>query len=227
MNNDKTKQEITDAFLSVLLKETEIKCLPNTMDKNEAIKTLMLTRPFDDLDDDFLLLQNKYIQQMVGETKQEFESYQFKNRLAYVDDVFGICADMLVCFDYDLFNIDFKVDNDINSRLVLQGGLQVKNDILKIWAQDSFLFGYNKPYIVNGANLKAKKVAKILVSKNQPLIGKEVDEMQTAILKLFDFAKQYGAKILIDLSKIKENEIIEGLIKKLNKKYKFKIIIKN
>ncbi|MBR2969607.1 MAG: hypothetical protein IKC49_00955, partial [Clostridia bacterium] len=82
------------------------------------------------------------------------------------DSPLNIDTDLLVVFSENILIDTAAIYNNsksINNELIVRGGVELKKCLYREYEQDRFVLTYRRPYIVDGHNLCATKVAKILI----------------------------------------------------------------
>ncbi len=229
--------ELVENMLNILSKECEFKLSPNlsAAEKRWFLNSLMCVRSVGEIDDNFLLMQNKLLTSEM-ERRHIVDAGDLKAKRGVVaTDVppTQIRADALVTLSNSLLFGSSGTVKDLDSQILLSGGLQINEEISNIYKEESCVNNYSSPYIVGGFNLPVRFVAKLLV----PYIAGELNKgiitkLKNNISNLVDAIKQKGFKTVVvnlvsapnncnHLLTVLENELI-NLIK--NKKVKTKLI---
>lgn len=238
MFEEKSNDEILDEMLNILCKESEIK-LPKNLsieDKREVLNNLMLIRPIGYLDEYFVNLQNKFLKREMQDKLISLDNIKLNKKGTIISaDIFNLKADMIVIFTYRLFaDVNLGTDN-IDTELILRGGVNINEDFAKIYYDNNAVYSYKEPYIVPGYNLPSQYVAKILLPDiSKKMLKEDEDNLKQSISNLFDFIKTKKLKIVaIDLTNFsKQNSgeyldkfVIDECLKNLkSKKIKINII---
>ncbi len=242
MFEEKSDIEIVEEMLNILCKESEIK-LPQNLsngDKRAVLKDLMLVRPMGDLNEYFIELQNALLSREMRARAIAVDDFKFsKKKCFYSADILDLKVDMIVVFTDKLF-ANFNPDEiDINAELILRGGVNINEDLAKIYYENKAVYSYKEPYIVSGYNLACQYVAKILLpNSGEEMLVEDIDNLRQCVSELFDFVKEKKFHIIaIDLSNISkyhsklalEKWVVDESLKNLkSKKIKTNIIfVKN
>ena len=238
MFEEKSNDEILDEMLNILCKESEIK-LPKNLsitDKRDVLNNLMLIRPIGYLDEYFVNLQNEFLKREMQDKLISLDNIKLNKKGTIISaDIFNLKADMIVIFTYRLFaDVNLGTDN-IDTELILRGGVNINEDFAKIYYDNNAVYSYKEPYIVPGYNLPSQYVAKILLPDiSKKMLKEDEDNLKQSISNLFDFIKTKKLKIVaIDLTNFsKQNSgeslgkfVIDECLKNLkSKKIKINII---
>ena len=238
MFEEKSNDEILDEMLNTLCKESEIK-LPKNLsitDKRDVLNNLMLIRPIGYLDEYFVNLQNEFLKREMQDKLISLDNIKLNKKGTIISaDIFNLKADMIVIFTYRLFaDVNLGTDN-IDTELILRGGVNINEDFAKIYYDNNAVYSYKEPYIVPGYNLPSQYVAKILLPDiSKKMLKEDEDNLKQSISNLFDFIKTKKLKIVaIDLTNFsKQNSgeslgkfVIDECLKNLkSKKIKINII---
>lgn len=242
MKNDSldidTKEDIINNLLGMLSKDNEL-VLPADLsleDKRFFIDVFILLRSQGAIDEDILNLQNKLLSDEKEQRKIDISNLDFhKNIASNCYCITDIETDIAIVFTNNLFTDTNHLDNNIDNLLIKRGGLQIQEELAEIFLKDYQILSYQKPYIVNGHNLACKKLAKIIIRNFQPIIDKDFKKTITQNLEqVFNYAKENKFKsisINLNYPTSLNNDIAKHIIfeecKKLNKKFKFKLIFLN
>ena len=238
MFEEKSNDEILDEMLNILCKESEIK-LPKNLsitDKRDVLNNLMLVRPIGYLDEYFVNLQNEFLKREMQDKLISLDNIKYNKKGMFISaDILNLKADMIVIFTYRLFaDVNLGTDN-IDTELILRGGVNINEDFAKIYYDNNAVNSYKEPYIVPGYNLPSQYVAKILLPDiSKKMLKEDEDNLKQSISNLFDFIKTKKLKIVaIDLTNFsKQNSgeslgkfVIDECLKNLkSKKIKINII---
>lgn len=218
MFEEKSNDEILDEMLNILCKESEIK-LPKNLsitDKRDVLNNLMLIRPIGYLDEYFVNLQNEFLKREMQDKLISVDNMKLNKKGTIISaDIFNLKADMIVIFTYRLFaDVNLGTDN-IDTELILRGGVNINEDFAKIYYDNNAVYSYKEPYIVPGYNLPSQYVAKILLPDiSKKMLKEDEDNLKQSISNLFDFIKTKKLKIVaIDLTNFSKQNSGESLEK--------------
>lgn len=218
MFEEKSNDEILDEMLNILCKESEIK-LPKNLsitDKRDVLNNLMLIRPIGYLDEYFVNLQNEFLKREMQDKLISLDNIKLNKKGTIISaDIFNLKADMIVIFTYRLFaDVNLGTDN-IDTELILRGGVNINEDFAKIYYDNNAVYSYKEPYIVPGYNLPSQYVAKILLPDiSKKMLKEDEDNLKQSISNLFDFIKTKKLKIVaIDLTNFSKQNSGESLEK--------------
>ena len=136
MFEEKSDDEILDEMLNILCKESEIK-LPKNLsitDKRDVLNNLMLIRPTGYLDEYFVNLQNEFLKREMQDKLISLDNIKYNKKGMFISaDILNLKADMIVIFTYRLFaDVNLGTDN-IDTELILRGGVNINEDFAKIY----------------------------------------------------------------------------------------------
>lgn len=218
MFEEKSNDEILDEMLNILCKESEIK-LPKNLsitDKRDVLNNLMLIRPIGYLDEYFVNLQNEFLKREMQDKLISVDNMKLNKKGMFISaDILNLKADMIVIFTYRLFaDVNLGTDN-IDTELILRGGVNINEDFAKIYYDNNAVYSYKEPYIVPGYNLPSQYVAKILLPDiSKKMLKEDEDNLKRSISNLFDFIKTKKLKIVaIDLTNFSKQNSGESLEK--------------
>ena len=217
-----TKQdiELIDNLLEMLSKDNEQK-LPKNLsieDKRFFIDAYILIRSCGDFKEN----DGNII---------DISNIKFRKNTATINgNIAFVPSDLAVVFSNNLLNNSNPLDCCIDNNIIKYGGLQIKEDLSKIFVENGQVLSYIIPYIVNGYNLACKRVAKMLM----PVISGEMSvEFKNTLIynleKVFDYAKQNNLKTIsvnLEFPSCYDNKLVTHLVieecKRLNKTKKLK-----
>lgn len=218
MFEEKSNDEILDEMLNILCKESEIK-LPKNLsitDKRDVLNNLMLVRPISYLDEYFVNLQNEFLKREMQDKLISLDNIKYNKKGMFISaDILNLKADMIMIFTYRLFaDVNLGTDN-IDTELILRGGVNINEDFAKIYYDNNAVYSYKEPYIVPGYNLPSQYVAKILLPDiSKKMLKEDEDNLKQSISNLFDFIKTKKLKIVaIDLTNFSKQNSGESLEK--------------
>lgn len=235
---------LKDDLLYELLKDAEIKLSTNLTEaeKDKFLRTLIIMRTNEAIDEKLMVLQDEVLSNLNRKNLQPISGLKFKNNVEFVtDNVFNYDVDMAVVVSENLLenmlafiNKNNQTDNanenknfDIDNELLFMAGMQLKIDLIKLLKSNNNKLSYVNPYIVDGYNLKAGKIAKLLIDKN--FNDNAFTDLKQNIENLFKYLKLNNIKSVafnLGLDYKFKQQIVEYIIK-LNKKCKLKIIFNN
>lgn len=230
-----TKQdiELIDNLLEMLSKDNEQK-LPKNLsiqDKRFFIDAYILIRSCGDLNESLLKLQDKLLFKENDGNIIDISNIKFRKNTATINgNIAFVPSDLAVVFSNNLLNNSNPLDCCVDNNIIKYGGLQIKEDLSKIFVENGQVLSYIIPYIVNGYNLACKRVAKMLM----PVISGEMSvEFKNTLIynleKVFDYAKQNNLKTIsvnLEFPTCYDNKLVTHLVieecKRLNKTNKLK-----
>lgn len=230
-----TKQdiELIDNLLDMLSKDNEQK-LPQNLsikDKRFFIDAYILIRSCGDLSQNLLKLQDRLLLKENDINKIDISNIKFKKNNATINgNIAFIPSDLAVVFSNNLLNNSNPLDCCVDNNIIKYGGLQIKEDLSKIFVENGQVLSYITPYIVNGYNLASKHVAKVLM----PVISGDMSlEFKNTLIynleKVFHYAKQNELKTIsinLEFPSCYDAKLVKNIVteecKKLNKTKKLK-----
>lgn len=237
-----TKQdiELIDNLLDMLSKDNEQK-LPKNLsiqDKRFFIDAYILIRSCGDLNECLLKLQDKLLFKENDSNIIDITNLKFRKNTATINgNIAFVPSDLAVVFSNNLLNNSNPLDCCVDNSIIKYGGLQIKEDLSKIFVENGQVLSYIIPYIVNGYNLACKRVAKVIM----PFINNEMsveikNTLVTNLENVFNYIKQNNLKLIsvnLDFPSCYNYDLIKNIVveecKKLNKnkRIKAKIIFVN
>lgn len=229
LTEDRAK-DIENEMLKILLRDFEM-TLPDRMqdiDSRTIVNNLMIARGVGEVSEELLSLQDKLLSYENSLNVIDYKSLKFHHGVSFCEhDLVNMNVDMLVLFSFDLL-ADMNNLDSMDNRVILHGGLQIKEDLASILHENINRLVYYNPYIVNAYNLHCKKLCKIIVKRNQT--EQDLVRLKNAVNELIKFVKSNNYHSLaIDFNVIKEISLFNIIMEELNKetkKLKLKIIIK-
>lgn len=234
--NENEKKEIIDELLNILTKENEQKLLDDLTDEDKRwlLNNLMLMRTMGYLDENFLHKQDSLLsyENRLGGVVNPTD-FKFKKNIAfYNENITKLSVDAIIIFSSNLFG---RLDNYIkclDNTILLHAGLQVNEDLAFKLKSNNGLIDYTVPYIIEGYNLPAKNIVKIMLreiygnfldSDKERLklvlnnLFQEIKELhwKTIAIGIYDFPMNYPLELM--------KNIITNEFQRLNKQYKTKL----
>ena len=225
------KEEIIEKILKLISKEMEN---PNLIEQfknspEELINTYFILCPVENINLEIVDLQNKLFA-LQENNYIEFEKCKhiIKTEESYYS--LKIKSDYTLVFSNHLIEgIDIK---SFDNFIILNGGMQLKQELAECFKQTGYVYSCKTPYIVNGYNLPCKKLCKILYLLDGDNKGIDVNNLVEAVSILCEKIKE-GSKLIVDLTpfrnkdfqKIKKQIIETFKLKNKNKKIKIKFIL--
>lgn len=157
--------ESLDKIIDLINKENYFSRELTDDEKKIFFNIYLLTTDTKNVDERFIYLQDKYLSELYGANKRLFD---VKSRSVNAETVLDIETDLLVVFSHNLLvdGEDLMRSSEsaigIDNKLICRGGLQVRSEFYNLLEDDGFVISYTNPYLVNGYNLPAKNVAKLM-----------------------------------------------------------------
>lgn len=184
--------EIEEKILNILLKECEMKIDTANLSREKRrwiINTLMLMRADESLSEDFLALQDKLL---LSENKANLLDLTTKKFFGQIHeengDLLNSNAELLVVITNSYMDENFN-QTSLMSRLILKGGLELKQDIFILKRKNEILKNRNEFSIIPARNLNAKNVL-ILRLEEQDNLPYFIDALDF----IFDYTKKNNVK---------------------------------
>ncbi len=234
--NEDERKILIEELLNVLTKENEQK-LPNDLtddDKRWILNNLMLMRTMGYLDAEFINKQDRllsYENALSGIVK--INCFKFKKNYVMTNiNITKLEVDALVLFSNNIFgrlDAHFKC---LENEILLKAGLQINEDLAFKLKSDNGIVNYRQPYVVEGYNLPAKNIVKVILPNLYFKFSEiEKDKLKENLRNLFVKAKADKWKSMaVELSEFPLNypkDILKNIIinecKNLNKEYRTKI----
>lgn len=199
---------------------------PNLSENNfeEFFDIYLLSCDIVDIDDNFIHLQNEFLKDKYVNKIVDYKLAKKSN-----PSPLDIETDLLIIFSKNLIvdaDAIYNGDNSLDNELIIRGGVEIKEKFYRQFEQDRFVSNYKRPYIIDGANLAAKYVAKILIdTKCDPENGDQ--KLLDSINNLVEWIKNNKVDncAICFNNLIKNNKKIEKYIKKALKTSKIKEIL--
>ena len=225
--------ELIDNLLDLLSKDSEQK-LPKNLslqDKRFFVDAYILIRSCGDVNENILKLQDRLLFKENDSKIFDLSNVKFRKNIANINGNFAfVPVDLAIVFSNNLLTNSNPLDYCVDNNIIKYGGLQIKEELSKIFIENGQVLSYIMPYIVNGYNLACKSVAKILM----PVISIDMSaEFKNTLIcnlqNVFKYAKENNLKtISVNLCfpscydyKLVSNIVVEEC-KKLNKQNKLK-----
>lgn len=199
---------------------------PNLSENNfeEFFGIYLLSCNIDDIDENFIHLQNEYLK-----NKYSDKIVEYKLAMKSINSPLDIKTDLLIIFSENLiidagaiYSGKYSMDNE----LIIRGGVEIKENIYRQYEQDRFVLNFRRPYIFDGVNMPAKVMAKILVDTKCDHLDSE-QKILGSIDNLLVWIKENKITdcVLCLNNFTKNNKKIEKYIKKALKSAKIKKIL--
>ena len=210
--------ELIDKIFEIINKEN---IYPNNLtdkDKYLLFCIYVLTCDVYDIDDKFLYLQNQMLKNLAEKKSIDFnEAVKKKN----VIDEYSVKTDLLILFTNNVISSAnspyFKVEdlNMVDNRLLLEGGVQLKQELYRLYEKNGFIINYYEPYIVRSDVMNVKYVMKIAIDNKC-----SIDDSYQKLINALHNSQEKIEELNINNAVVKISNIDESFLN--NKK-----IIKN
>lgn len=223
------KQEIINKLLKLIAKEMENMDLVNQFKNNpeELINTYFLMCSGEYANLEIVDLQNK-LYNLKENNFIEFNNLKKVNKNKFKNYSMLVCADYAMVFSTRLME-NVEADS-LDNYIILNAGIQIKQEMIGCIKQNGYVLTYKKPYIVDGYHLPCKKLIKILYPKKEDLEEHDFENLFESVKNSLSQIKT-GATMVVDMSTCVENKKVRKQILQLiktdnkNKKIKIKYIV--
>ena len=186
-----------DEMLDILSKESE-QNLPEGLtekDKRWIINSLMAICSPGYVNERFLVLQDDLLKRENEMCRVDCSKFKFKKHFALTrHDIVDLDVDAICCETVDYLGNMTPNLKCIDNRLLIRGGLSVREECNKLNAENGFVARVGSAFSVPSCNLVCGEIVKMILPRVDNIMKYDVDRIKSAIVSGLNILKEHEVR---------------------------------